>query len=116
VRDDGDARRRHDDEADSEHADRADAHSQISQRGEERGPVEQRRQHAEEDQLGAELDRRHAGHEPDRQPAEHEQDWIRNAQGGRDGEHRRHGDEQHDDDDAVLDLQMHGSIVPNETF
>ena len=109
VRDDRDADGGHDDEADREQPDRPYVGSQVAERGEEGGAVEERRQHAEEDELRLELDVRHSRDDADRQPAEHEQDRIRDAQSRGDREHRRDRAEQPERDDAILQIEVHGS-------
>ena len=82
VRDDGDTHRRDDDEPDREEADRPHIGPQIAKRREERRAVEQRRQDAEEDELGLELELRHPRNEPDREAAEDEEDRVRDAEAG----------------------------------
>jgi len=45
-------------------------------------------------------------------PAEHEQNRIRDAQGGSCCEHRRNRAEEPEDDDAVLQIEVHRLMVP----
>jgi hypothetical protein len=112
VGDDGDADGREHDEAEREQPDRPNAGSQVTERGEERSAVQERRQDAEEDQLRRKLDGRHPRQEADREAAEHEQDRVRDAQGRREREHRRNGDEQPQRDDSVLEVEVHRPILP----
>ena len=73
---DDDDRQEH--EADREQPDRPDVRAQVAQRGEEGGTVEERRQYADEHEVGWQIDLGQAGHEAEHEPAEHEQDRIRN--------------------------------------
>ena len=112
VCDHGHAGGRDGDEADGEQPDRSRGRPQLAKRREEGRAVEERRQDAEEDELRVELELRHAGDDPDGQAAEHEQDRVRDPQRGRDREHRRHGEDEPERDDSVLNVEMHGPIVP----
>ncbi len=102
MRDHGDDDRRHYYEPDCEEPDRADVGAEIAERGEERGPVEERRQDAEEDELRLELEVGHARHEPDREPADDEQDRIRDPHGGGKREERRDDDQEAERDESGL--------------
>ena len=115
VCDDGHADGRHGDEAHRQQPDRPCGRSQVAKRGEEGRAVEERRQHAEEDELGLELELGHPRDDADRQAAEHEQDRIGDAQRRRDREHRRDGEDEPQRDDSVLNLEMHEPIVPKLT-
>ena len=116
MRDDGHADGRDDDEADREQPDRPDVRSQVAKRGEEGRAVEERRQHAEEDELRLELELGHPRDDADRQAAEHEQDRIRDAQRRRDREHRRDREDEPQRDESVLDVEMHEPILPQATI
>ena len=61
VHEPADAEGREDDEADAEQEDRAPVGVEVDERGLDRGGVEQRRQQAEQHDIGGEVDRRHAG-------------------------------------------------------
>ena len=107
MRDDSDADGRREHEAESEQPDRPHVRSQLAKRGEEGGAVEERREHAEEDELRVELELRHARHDADRQAAEDEQDRIRDPERRGDCEHRCDREDQGEGDQAVLELEMH---------
>ena len=77
VGDDRDRGHRHQHEPDRQQADRPRVRAQIAQRGEERRGVEQRRQHADEHELGRQLEVGDPRHESERETAEDEQDRIR---------------------------------------
>ena len=77
MRDDRDDDHRQEHEADREQADWAKVRAQVAQRGEERCSVEERREHADEDEVGGQIDLGQSRDEPERQPAQHEQDRIR---------------------------------------
>jgi len=64
-------------EADREHPDRPHVRAELTQGGEERGAVEQRREDGDEHQIRRELHGWRAGHEPDSDTAEDEQDRVR---------------------------------------
>ena len=110
--DDGHADRRRNHEANGERGDRTGARAQVAERGEEGGAVEERRQHAEEHELGLELDLGHPRDEPEDEPADDEQDGVRHAQRRRDDEHRRDRQDEAELDEPVADLQMHRRILP----
>ena len=112
VCDHGHAGGRDGDEADGQQPDRSRGRPQLAKGREEGRAVEERREDAEEDELGVELELRHAGDDPDREAAEDEQDRVRNAQRGGDREHRRHREDEAERDDSVLNVEMHGPIVP----
>ena len=109
----GDPDGRHQHQPDREQADGLRVHAEIPERGEERGAVEQHRQHPEEDELRLELELGHPRHEPDREAAEDEQDRVRDAQHRREREQRRDGDEKDERDDADLGVEVHERIVPD---
>ena len=102
VRDDRDDDHRQQDEADREQPDRPQVRPQVAQRGEERGPVEERRQHAHEHEIGWQVDLRQAGDEAEREPAEHEQDRIRDPQLRDEHQHRRPRRQQHEQADEIV--------------
>ena len=104
---------RRDDEADREPADRAGHGAQVAERREERRAVEERRQHAEEDELRLELELRHPGHEAEQEAAEDEQDRVRDTDRGRDDEQPRDGDEERERDEPVRGVEMHRPILPS---
>ena len=82
------------DQPDRGHRDRPGVGPQVAGRGEEAGPVQQRRQEHHQDQLGRQLDAGMPGSEPEHQPAEDEQDRIGHAnQPGQDAQ-PGHGDHQ----------------------
>jgi hypothetical protein len=102
VRDDRDTDRRHDHQSNGEEPDGPGRRPQVSQRREESRPVQERRQHSEEDELGLQLELGHPGNETDREPAEDEQDGVRDVQRGSDREERRRGEDERERDDTVL--------------
>ncbi len=106
MRDDRDDDHRQQHEPDREQPDRPEVRAQVAQRGEERGPVEERRQHADEHELGRQVDLGQAGHEAERETAEHEQDRIRDPQLRDEHQHRGPCDEQHEQVQEVLVAQL----------
>ena len=88
VGDDGDGGHRHQHEPDREQADRPRVRAQVAERGEERGGVEERRQDADEHELGLELEGRDPRREPEREAAEHEQDRVGDSRPRREREQR----------------------------
>ena len=115
VRDDCHPDRRHRDEADREQPDRADIRFQLAERGEEGSAVQERRKHAEEDELRLELDLGHSRDDADREPSENEEDRVRNPESRRQREERRDRGEQAERYDPGLDFEMHPGIVPHDT-
>ena len=113
VRDDGHPDRRDDDEADREEPDRPCIGPEVAEGGEERGPVEERREHDEEDELRVELQVRHPRNDADCQAAEDEEDGVGNPKHRGEGEERSHRGQEHESDDPVLRVQVHSGIVPH---
>ena len=107
VRDDRDTDGRREHETDREQPDRPHVRPQLAKRGEESRAVEQRREHAEEDELWVEIDRGIRRNDSDRKTTEHEEDRIRDPKRRRDREHRRNGEDQAEGDQAVLELEVH---------
>ena len=106
VGDDGDDDHRQEHEADREQPDRPEVRAQVAQRGEERGSVEERRQYADEHEVGRQVELGQAGHEAEREPAEHEQDRIWNPELRDEHQHRGACDEQHEQGHEVLVAQV----------
>ena len=94
------------DEPDREHPDRSHVRAQVAERGEERRPVEERRQHADEHEVGRQLELGHPRDEAEREPAEHEQDRVRDPHPRHEHEQRGAGDEQHEQGGDVLLVQL----------
>ena len=90
------------DEPDREQPDRAQVGAQVAQRGEERGAVEERRQDADEDEVGRQVDLGQARDEAEREAAEHEQDRVRDPQLRDEHEHRCACRQQHEEADEVV--------------
>ncbi len=101
MRDDRDDDDRQQDEPDRKETHGPDVRAEVAQRGEERGPVEERRQHADEDEVGRQVDLGQPGHEPEREAAEHEQDRVRDPQLRDQREHRGAGCEQQEQVEEV---------------
>ena len=76
-----------------------DVRAQVAKGREEGRAVEERREHAEEDELRLELELRHPRDEADREAAEDEQDRVRDPKRRRDREHRRDGEDQPERDE-----------------
>ena len=91
---------------DREQPDRPQVRAQVAQRREEGGSVEQQRQHADEHEVGWEVDLGQAGHEAEREPAEHEDDRIRDPQLRREHQHRRACREQHEQVEQLVVAQV----------
>jgi hypothetical protein len=102
VRDGRDDEHRREDEPDGEEADRAGVLPQISQGGEKGGPVEERREHRDQDEVGRQLDRGNARYEAEDETAENEQDRIGDSAPLRRDQEDRDRQEQRDEGEAVV--------------
>ena len=80
MRDDGDARRRHEHEADREQRDRSYVLAQLAKASEERRLVEERGEDADQDDLWRHRHLWHSRSEAEQEPAEHEQDRVWDTQ------------------------------------
>jgi hypothetical protein len=98
VRHGGDREHRDEHQPDGVERDRAQIGAQVAQRGEERRPVEERREEDQQDQVGWQLDLRDAGYEPDPKPADHEQDRVGHIEDAGENRETRDRHEQTEDD------------------
>ena len=111
MRDDRDEDHRQQDEPDREQPDGPEVRAQVAQRREERGAVEERRQHADEDEVGRQVDLGQPGHEAERESAEHEQDRVGHTHLRDEHEHRRPRDQQHEQADEVVVAEVDHSVL-----
>ena len=103
MRDDRDDDHRQEDETDREQPHRPQVRAQVAQRREERGSVEEERQHTDgEDEIGRQVELGQARDEAEREAAAHEQDRVRDAQLRHEHEHRRARRQQHEQADEVV--------------
>ena len=113
VRDGGDTDHRRGDEPDREQGDGPEVRAQVAHRGEEGRRVEQRRQEAEQDDLGPELELGQTRDEREREPAQHQQDRVRNPQDGREDDEDPDAEEQPDELPQLMGVEVdHGTIRP----
>ncbi len=113
VRDERDAAHGREHEPDGEHPDRGRIRTELAQRGVEGGGVEQRRQERHEDEVGRQLDVRHARKQPDDEPAEDEQDRVRHAQDGHEHEQCTRGGQQDEQLQLLVVCELDAATLAN---
>ncbi len=106
MRDDGHDDHRQEHEPDREEPYRPEIRAQILERGEEGGAVEERRQDADEDEVGRQVDLRQAGREAECEPAEDEQDRIRDPKLRDEHQHPCHRRQEHQQAEEVVVVEV----------
>jgi hypothetical protein len=107
VRDHRDDDHRAEHEPDREEGDREGVLTEVAERREERGTVEERWEDRDEDEVRRELNVGYARDEPEPEPADDEQDRVRDVRPLRRDEEQRDGRDDGEKGEAVFDGKRH---------